>query len=306
MDSGIAPASLAAGVISVKRWSLLFRAVARFSRRNPLGAVGAAIMVLLVMMGTIGPFVAPYDPTELAVVEKFAKPAWGTHLLGGDRLGRDVLSRLLHGAWISLLVGIVASASGTFAGAIMGLVSGYMGGKTDALIQRIVDMLMAFPLIILAMALLSGLDRSVNTITAAIAVPMIPYGARLVRSTTLVIKESQYVEAAKSVGCSDLRIIFRHIAPGCIAPYIVVATSLVGVAIIAESALGFLGLSIAPPTPTWGAMLSKAVGGQFSTITTAPHLAIVPGVAISLAVFAFNVVGDSLRDELDPRLRGRT
>ncbi len=288
------------GVVG-RRWSRPLKVIARFSRRKPLGALGLFIILALVIMGVIGPYVAPYDPTDAGVVQKYADPAWGDHLLGGDRLGRDVLSRLLHGARISLIVGVVASTAGTMIGAIMGLVSGYWGGKTDALIQRIVDILMSFPVIIMAMALLSVLERSVTTITVAIAVPMIPVGARIVRANALVIKESQYVEAARAVGCGHLRIILHHVAPGCIAPYIVISTSLVGVAIITESALGFLGLSVPPPTATWGEMLSKAV----SELTFAPHLAVAPGVAITFAVFSFNVLGDALRDVLDPRLRGR-
>ena len=196
----------------------------------------------------------------------------------------------------------MASVAGTLIGAFIGLVSGYWGGKTDAVLQRIVDILMAFPVLILAMALLAALDRSLNALLVAIAVPFIPYGARVVRASTMVIKESQYVEAARAIGASDLRVISRHIAPGCLAPYMVVVTGLVGVAIITESALGFLGLGIPPPTPTWGEMQSKAVEDLFF----APTVAIVPGVFITMAVFSFSVLGDSLRDVLDPRLRGRT
>ena len=284
------------------RWSRPFIGLARFGRRSPLGALGATIILALVLMAIIGPFVAPYDPTELGVSPKYQSPSFSGNLLGTDQLGRDVLSRVLHGAWISMLVGVVASTSGTLIGATMGLASGYLGGKIDLLIQRIVDILMAFPVLILAMALLAALGPSLTTLIIAIAVPFIPYGARVVRASTLVIRESQYVEAARAIGASDLRIMFRHIAPGCFAPYVVVLTGLIGVAIITEAALGFLGLGIPPPTPTWGGMLSKAVEILFF----APVVAIVPGVFISLAVFSFSVLGDSLRDVLDPRLRGRT
>jgi ABC-type dipeptide/oligopeptide/nickel transport system permease subunit len=252
-------------------------------------------------MAIIGPFVAPYDPEEIGVAKKYASPS-SDHLLGADILGRDVLSRILQGAWVSMLVGVVASLGGTVFGAMMGLASGYWGGKTDAVIQRIVDILMAFPVIMLAMALLTALDRSLTTLIIAIGVPFIPYGARVVRASTMVIKQTQYVEAARAIGASDLRIIFRHIVPGCIANYIVLTTGLIGVAIITESALGFLGLGIPPPTPTWGEMLSNAL----ASFNFAPHVAIVPGVFITLAVFSFSVLGDSLRDVLDPRLRGRT
>ena len=283
-------------------WVRYPRTFARFCRRSPLGSVGVAIIVALCIMAVVGPYVAPYDPEEIGVGPKYQSPFIGDFFLGTDRLGRDVLSRVLHGAWISLMVGVVASTAGTLIGGVMGLASGYWGGKVDAVLQRIVDVLMAFPVLILAMALIAALDRSLNTLLIAIAVPFIPYGARVVRATTLVINESQYVEAARAIGAGDWRVIIRHIAPGCLAPYMVVLTGLVGVAIITESALGFLGLGIPPPTPTWGEMLSKAVEDLFF----APVVAIVPGVFITLAVFSFSVLGDSLRDVLDPRLRGRT
>ena len=283
-------------------WVRYLRSFIRFCRRSPLGGVGVGIIVALCIIAVVGPYVAPFDPEEIGVGPKYQSPFVGDNLLGTDRLGRDVLSRALHGAWISLMVGVVASTAGTLIGGVMGLASGYWGGKIDAILQRIVDVLMAFPVLILAMALIAALDRSLNTLLIAIAVPFIPYGARVVRASTLVINESQYVEAARAIGASDWRVILRHIAPGCLAPYMVVLTGLVGVAIITESALGFLGLGIPPPTPTWGEMLSKAVEDLFF----APVVAIVPGVFITLAVFSFSVLGDSLRDVLDPRLRGRT
>jgi ABC-type dipeptide/oligopeptide/nickel transport system permease subunit len=277
----------------------LWAAVAFFKQR-PLGALAAAIILGFVLLGAIGPFLAPYDPEEIGVAKKYAMPSLQGPLLGADQFGRDVLSRMLYGIRISMLVGVAASFVGTVVGAMLGLASGYWGGKTDAIVQRIVDILMSFPLIILALTLLTALAPSLPTVIIAIGVPFIPYGARVVRASTMVIKELQYVEAARAIGCSDLRIIFRHIAPGCVALYIVLTTGLIGVAIITESALGFLGLSIPPPTPTLGAMLSEAL----TLLMFAPHVAIVPGVAITLVVFAFNILGDSLRDMLDPRLRG--
>ena len=288
--------------ISIGWWSIFWRRLRHLYRRSPLGAVGIGIILFLVLMAVVGPFVAPHDPLELAATEKFSNPSWGENLLGGDNFGRDVLSRILHGAWRSLVVGVIASVAGTLVGGLLGLVSGYYGGRADAIMQRFVDILMAFPVIILALALLTALDRSMNTLIVAIAVPFIPYGARVVRASTLVLKETQYVEAARAVGASDIRVILRHVAPGCFAPYVVVATGLVGVAIITESALGFLGLGIPPPTPTWGEMLSNAL----TNLLFAPYLAVTPGLFITLAVFSFSVLGDSLRDVLDPRLRGRT
>ncbi len=300
--AGTAPATFPVRGIGPSTWSRPLRGIAHFSRRAPLGAVGAAIVLALVLMAIIGPHVAPYDPEEIGVAPKYGTPSWSGNLLGTDQLGRDVLSRLLHGAWISLVVGVAAATAGTLVGAIMGLASGYWGGKTDAIVQRIVDILMAFPILILALALLAALDRSLTNIIVAISVGFIPFGARVVRASTLVIKESQYVEAARAIGAGDLRIMIRHVAPGCFAPYVVLATGLIGVAIITEAGLGFLGLSIPPPTPTWGEMLSNAL----SLLMFAPHVAIIPGVFITLAVFSFAVLGDSLRDVLDPRLRGRT
>jgi peptide/nickel transport system permease protein len=278
-----------------------FKALWLFFRQKPLGAVGAAIIFALVLMGIFGPLVAPYDPDEIGVAKKYAMPSWQGTLLGADQFGRDVCSRILHGARISLMVGVVASTAGTLVGAILGLMSGYWGGKTDAIMQRFIDILMSFPLIMLALTLLTAMQRSLATVIVAIGVPFIPYGARVVRASAMVIKEIQFVEAARAIGCSDFRIIARHIAPSCVSLYLVLTTGFIGVAIITESALGFLGLSIPPPTPTLGGMLSEAL----ALLMFAPHVAVAPGVCITLAVFAFNILGDSLRDVLDPRLRGR-
>lgn len=293
--SALSVGEAVSGVSSSRLWSAVV-----FFKQRPLGALAAAIILVFVLMGAVGPFLAPYDPEEIGVAPKYAVPSLHGALLGADQFGRDVLSRMLYGIRISMLVGVIASFVGTVVGAMLGLVSGYWGGKTDAIVQRLVDILMSFPLIILALTLLTALAPSLPTVIIAIGVPFIPYGARVVRASTMVIKELQYVEAARAIGCSDLRIIFRHIAPGCVALYIVLTTGLIGVAIITESALGFLGLSIPPPTPTLGAMLSEAL----TLLMFAPHVAIVPGVAITLVVFAFNILGDSLRDVLDPRLRG--
>jgi peptide/nickel transport system permease protein len=270
-------------------------------KRKPLGTIGAVIVLALVLLGIFGPLIAPHDPEEIGVAKKYAMPSLHGTLLGADQFGRDVFSRILYGARISLMVGVVASLAGSLVGAVLGLISGYWGGKTDAIIQRFIDILMSFPVIILALTLLTALPRSMVTVIVAIGVPFIPYGARVVRASTLVIKEVQFVEAARAIGCGDVRIILRHIAPACVPLCLVLTTGLIGVAIITESALGFLGLSIPPPTPTLGGMLSEAL----ALLMFAPHVAVAPGVFITLTVFAFNVLGDSLRDVLDPRLRGR-
>jgi peptide/nickel transport system permease protein len=277
------------------------RIVLTFFKRKPLGAIGSVLILILLLTGIFGPLVAPYEPDDIGIAKKYATPSWHGTLLGADQFGRDVFSRILYGARISLLVGVVASTAGTLVGAILGLISGYWGGRTDALLQRFVDVLMSFPLIILALTLLTALQRSLATVIIAIGVPFIPYGARVIRASAMVIKEIQFVEAARAIGCSDWRIIARHIAPSCVSLYLVLMTGFIGVAIITESALGFLGLSIPPPTPTLGGMLSEAL----ALLMFAPHVAVAPGVFITLAVFAFNVLGDSLRDVLDPRLRGR-
>jgi peptide/nickel transport system permease protein len=270
-------------------------------KRKPLGTVGAVIILVLVLLGLFGPLIAPHDPEEIGVAKKYAIPSLHGTLLGADQFGRDVFSRILYGARISLLVGVVASMTGTLVGAALGLISGYWGGRTDAIIQRFIDILMSFPVIILALTLLTALPRSLATVIVAIGVPFIPYGARVMRASTMVIKEIQFVEAARAIGCGDVRIILRHIVPGCVPLYLVLTTGLIGVAIITESALGFLGLSIPPPTPTLGGMLSEAL----ALLMFAPHVAVAPGAFITLTVFAFNVLGDSLRDVLDPRLRSR-
>ena len=230
--------------------------------------MGAAIVLFLIVMGGLGPVVAPFDPTEAGVVlgedgrpERFKNPGFNENLLGGDRFARDVLSRLLHGARISLMVGVAATVLGCSVGAVLGVVSGYVGGKVDAVLSQLNNMILAFPVIIMAMALLSGLERNLFTIIVAIAIPMIPIAARVVRSTALVIKETQYVEAARAIGASSLRITFLHVMPGCLAPLLVITTSLIGVAILTEAFLGFLGLSIPPPRPTWGEMLSHSTQG---------------------------------------------
>jgi peptide/nickel transport system permease protein len=291
------PVPRAAPKTSLSAW----RRLMLLGKRKPLGTIGAVIILVLVLLGLFGPLIAPHDPEEIGVAKKYAIPSLHGTLLGADQFGRDVFSRILYGARISLLVGVVASMTGTLVGAVLGLISGYWGGRTDAIIQRFIDILMSFPVIILALTLLTALPRSLTTVIVAIGVPFIPYGARVVRASTMVIKEVQFVEAARAIGCGDFRIILRHIAPGCVPLYLVLTTGLIGVAIITESALGFLGLSIPPPTPTLGGMLSEAL----ALLMFAPHVAVAPGVFITLTVFAFNVLGDSLRDVLDPRLRGR-
>lgn len=271
----------------------------RFFRNKPLGAAGGLIVAILVVVAVFAPLVAPYDPNELRQ-RAILKPPSAEFILGSDDFGRDIFSRIVYGARVSLYVGILSTVFGTTVGALLGLIGGYWGGQTDNTIQRIMDVMLAFPMLVLALAIVAVLGASLNNVIVAIAFPIIPRSARVVRSSALSAKENQYVDAARAMGCGDWRIIFVHIMPNCIAPYIVLATAQLGGAILVESSLSFLGLGVPPPHPSWGGMLT---GAAQRFVQTAPWMAIYPGIAISLAVFGFNLLGDALRDVLDPRLR---
>jgi ABC-type dipeptide/oligopeptide/nickel transport system permease subunit len=280
-----------------------WRNITMFSKRQPLGAFGAVVAIVLILVAIFAPLIATHDPLETNVSEfKFAGP--GTELwLGGDQLGRDVFSRLVYGARISLLVGILSVVFGVTGGFIIGVVSGYFGGKTDLYLQRIMDAMIAFPALILALAIMAVLGPSIQNVIIALTVVFIPGAARTIRAETLRIKEMDYVLAARSVGAADWRIMMRHIAPNCFAMYIVLATISLGWAIIVEASLSFLGAGIPPNIPSWGGMLS---GATQQYVEVGPWLAVFPGLAIAIVVFAWNLLGDSLRDVLDPRLRGST
>ena len=272
----------------------------RFARKKPLGAIGGAIVFMMVVTALAAPFVSPYDPIDDDYEVKLTGPST-SHFFGTDQFGRDLFSRVLHGARVSLYVGLFSVALGTGAGTLLGLTSGYLGGKVDLLIQRCADVLMAFPFLVLAMAIVATLGASINNVVLAIAIVQAPNVSRVVRSSVLSLKENQYIEAARAIGGSTPRIMLRHIAPNVMAPVIILATAGLGSAILVEASLSFLGVGTPPPLPSWGGELSKA-GRQFAQV--APWLAIFPGIAITLAVFGFNLVGDALRDVLDPRLRG--
>ncbi len=279
-----------------------FQAVRKFIVTKPLGAAGGLVILVMAFTALFGKYFAPYDVYELNQRLQFGPPSL-THWLGTDEFGRDVLSRIILGTRIALFIGFSASFLGATGGAIIGVVSAYLGGRTDLIMQRFMDILLAFPLLVLALAIVSVLGRSLPNLIIAIAIPVIPRTARIVRSSALAAKENVYVEAARAVGSSHIRVMFRHIIPNIMAPYLIVLTAQLGSAILTEASLSFLGLGTAEPTPSWGLMLS---GGAELYAEKAPWLAIFPGVAISLAVFGFNLFGDSLRDALDPRLRHRT
>ncbi|MBI2910342.1 MAG: ABC transporter permease [Chloroflexi bacterium] len=267
--------------------------------RAPLGTLGVLIFAFMGAMALLAPVVSPFDPYELHYGAEFSAPN-DVFRLGTDNVGRDLLSRVIWGSRISLLVGIAATAIGQVSGGFIGLVSGYLAGKFDILVQRIMDILMAFPTMVLALALVAALGPSVVNVIIAIALVQIPRAARVIRSAALAIKQTQYVDAARSIGCTHWRILLRHVLPQCLAPFIVIFSIELPHAILIEASMSFLGLGTPPPTPSWGGMLS-GVGREF--VESAPWLAIWPGAAITVVVFGFNMLGDGLRDVLDPRLR---
>ncbi len=288
--------------VPLSSWTRAWKALGKFIITKPLGAIGGVIILVMIMAAVFAPQIAPYDPYELNQTLQFGAPSI-SHPFGTDEFGRDLFTRIIYGAKIALIIGFSASFLGATGGAIVGVVSAYMGGRTDLIIQRIVDILLAFPLLILALAIASVLGRSTFNLVIAIAIPVIPRTARIVRSSALSAKELVYVEAARAVGSSHIRVMFRHIIPNIMAPYLIILTAQLGSAILTEASLSFLGLGKAEPEPSWGLMLS---GGAPLYAEKAPWVAIFPGLAISLAVFGFNLLGDSLRDALDPRLRGRS
>lgn len=273
------------------------RAVQLFIR-NRLALAGLVIILVFVFVAVVGPWLAPYDPLEVNLGQRFIPPGL-EHPFGTDNLGRDILSRVIAGARVSLLVGIIAVGLSMTIGVTLGLVAGYHGGILDSVIMRLVDVFLAFPVIVLAIAIIAVRGPSLLNVMLALGLVYWTTYARVARGVTLTLREEEYVVAARSIGASDWRILRRHILPNTIAPILVVASLGMGSAIIAEAALSFLGLGIQPPEPSWGSMLS--FGMQF--MRDAPYLTAFPGLAIFLVVLGFNMLGDGLRDALDPRLR---
>ncbi len=282
--------------IGRRRW---LDAVVRFCRQRPLGALGAAVVALNLLVAAGANPLAPYDPVATDYAAMLARPS-AAHWLGTDAFGRDVLSRILYGSRTAMLVGFTCAFFGATIGTVIGVASAYFAGKIDLLIQRVMDIFLAFPLIILALAVVSILGTGIQNVILAITIPMIPRAALVARSSALAIREMPYVDAARAAGFRHRRIIARHMLPNVMAPYLIMLTAYQGQAILLEASLSFLGLGVAEPIPAWGLML-RGAAVQFAE--TAPWMAIFPGLAISLAVFAFNLFGDSLRDALDPRLR---
>ena len=272
-----------------------------FVRKKPLGAAGGLIIVVMLAAAIFAGALTPYDPYQADYGVQFARPN-ADHWFGTDEFGRDVLTRILYGARIALFVGFTASMTGCTLGGLLGVTSAYAGGKVDLLMERLMDVLLAFPQLILALAVASILGPAVENVVIAVAIPIIPRAARVVRATALSVKENVYVEAVSALGASRRRVVLQHILPNVVAPYIIMVTAQLGGAILAEAALSYLGLGAAEPTPSWGLMLS---GSASAYAEKAPWIALFPGIAISLAVFGFNLLGDSLRDALDPKLRWR-
>jgi peptide/nickel transport system permease protein len=268
--------------------------------RNPLGLAGLVLILTLVVVGSLAPFIAPHGENQMTFIP-FQNPSWA-HPFGTDQYGRDILSRVIFGARISLAVGFLSVIAGTAAGTTIGMVSGLLGGWVDNLIQRAGDTVMAFPALILLLIIIRVLGPSIENVVIVIGVGIVPGVQRVIRGAALAEKQNQYIEAAQAIGASSPRILFRHLAPNVMPLAIVIATTLLGGAILAEAALSFLGLGVPPPNPSWGADVSLAR----NTFPIHSWWAFFPGLAIALTVLGFNFLGDALRDILDPRLRGAT
>jgi peptide/nickel transport system permease protein len=284
------------------RWRALGTAFVNWVRQKPLGATGGFIVLFMILISLLAEEISPYDPIRNAF-DQMQLPPSAAHWLGTDQFGRDVLSRIIFGARTAMLVGLISSFFGATIGLILGVASAYFGGRFDLIFQRVMDIFMAFPLIIMAMAVVSIFGTGVQNVIAAITVPFIPRCARVVRSSALAIRELPYVDAARACGFSHRRIIFRHMMPNVMAPYLIMLTAFLGQAILLEASLSYLGLGVQEPTPAWGLMLQ---GGAEEYAESAPWMAIFPGLAITVSVFAYNLFGDAVRDTLDPRLRSTT
>jgi peptide/nickel transport system permease protein len=294
-ETGAATDSFSASS-ALQRWA---SAAWQFTRRRPLGAAGAAIIIVMALAAALAEIISPYDPLTTDYAAMLQAPS-AAHWFGTDSYGRDVLSRVIYGSRTALLVGFFSSFFGATLGTIIGVASAYFGGKTDLVVQRFMDLLLSFPLIVLALVVVAVLGTGVVNVILAILVPMIPRSALVARSSALSLRETPFIDAARALGFGHSRIIFRHMLPNVMAPYLIMLTAFLGQAILLEASLSFLGLGVSEPVAAWGLMLR---GAAVEFAERAPWMAIFPGIAISLSVFAFNLFGDSLRDALDPKLR---
>jgi peptide/nickel transport system permease protein len=283
----------------VSRLDQWLEASFRFTCQRPLGAVGAAIIVIMIAAAVLAGFVAPYDPLTTDYASMLQAPS-SFHWFGTDSFGRDVFTRIIYGSRTALWIGFASSFLGATLGGIIGVTSAYFGGKIDLVLQRFMDLLLSFPLVILALVVVSLLGSGMTNVIFAITVPMVPRCAIVIRSSALALREMPFVEAARALGFGPLHIILRHMLPNVMAPFLIMLTAFLGQAILLEASLSFLGLGVAEPQAAWGLMLR---GAAVEFAERAPWMAIYPGIAISLSVFAFNLFGDSLRDALDPKLR---
>ena len=277
--------------------SPVLRELGGFARRNSLSSLGGIVGLLVIVIALAAPAVAPRDPLK-ADFRRMNKPPDTQSFFGTDQVGRDTLSRVIYGARTSLFVAFLSVLLGTTVGSLWGVSCGYLGGRFDLVSQRIMEVLQAFPDLILAMAISMAIGTGLPAVIAAIAVTRLPFGGRVIRSVAISVREMPFVEAGRAAGASQLRVMTLHVLPQCVAPYLVLATTHLGVAIVIEAALGFLGVGVPPPTPTWGNMLADAITGLV------PHwwLVLFPGLAITVTVLAFNLLGDGIRDTLDPKL----
>jgi peptide/nickel transport system permease protein len=275
--------------------------IINFCRRQPLGTVGLVLVLVMAAAGLAADWITPYSPTANDFAVMMEPPSW-EHLLGTDAFGRDLFSRIVFGARTALIVGFSCAIIGGVAGLVLGVASAYFGGRIDLILQRVLDVVMAFPLIIMALAVIAIFGSGVYNVIVAITIPLIPRCARVVRSSALAIREVPYIDAARACGFGHTRIIIHHMVPNVLAPFLIMLTAFVGQAILAEASLSYLGLGVQEPTAAWGLMLQ---GGAEEYASTAPWIAIFPGLAIALTVFGFSLFGDALRDAMDPKLRDR-
>jgi peptide/nickel transport system permease protein len=286
---------------ATERKRSLLRFAVDFCRRQPLGTFGLAIVLVMFAAGAAAGWISPFDPEENDFNAMMEAPSW-VHLLGTDQLGRDIFSRLVFGARTAMIVGFSAAFVGGAVGLVLGVASAYFGGWFDLIFQRVLDVLMAFPLIILALAVVSVFGTGVFNVIVAITIPLIPRCGRVVRASALAVREIPYIDAARALGFGHARIVLRHMVPNVVAPFLILLSAFVGQAILAEASLSYLGLGVQEPVPAWGLMLQ---GGAEEYATTAPWIAIFPGLAIVLTVLGISLFGDALRDAIDPKLRDR-